>query len=227
MPNKLDLIGHVFGRLTVVDEVPERTKYGQIKMVCICECGKITSVRKSDLRGGATSSCGCYQKQANVERNTTHGLSRGSLYYIWSGIKKRCCNPTHHNYASYGGRGITVCERWLESFENFLEDMGEGYKKGLQIDRRDNDGNYEPSNCRWTTPQQNAQNRGSRKGGSSKYKGVSWNKVQCKWQVSIKKDNKAKCLGTFTDEADAALAYNEAAKELFGEYANLNKIETN
>lgn len=142
-------------------------------------------------------------------------------------MKDRCYNPNNAAYERYGGRGITVDGRWLESFEHFYEDVYKEYQKGLELDRVDNDGNYELANTRWITPQQNAMNRRSRSNSSSKYKGVSWNTKIGKWTAQIGLNRKVKYLGAFTDEEDAALAYNKAARELFGEYANLNKIETN
>ena len=137
-------------------------------------------------------------------------------------MKNRCLRE--ENAKNYSDRGITVCERWLESFENFFEDMGKVPCKGAQLDRIDNDKGYSKDNCRWVTRNQNGLNkRGSIK--TSKYKGVSWNKPHGEWEAKINLDKKRYYLGYFTNEDDAGRAYNEKAKELFGEYAYLNKIE--
>lgn len=156
-----------------------------------------------------------------------HGLSDHPLYTVWRSMKRRCYNPKHTKYDRYGGRGIKVCSSWLDSFITFYTAVVDGYKEGLELDRINNDGNYEPDNVRWVTRQQNLMNTSSRKGTTSKHKGVFWEKSRAKWCVKIKSGNERRQVGRFDSEEDAALAYNEAAKELFGEYANLNKIETN
>ena len=154
-----------------------------------------------------------------------HGLCKHPLYTVYHGIKKRCYYEKHNQYHRYGGRGITICDRWLESFENFFEDVSEGYEKGLQLDRINNDGDYEPSNVRWVTKQQNDFNRGSRPNSSSKFKGVSWNTAKNMWVAQIYKDGKHEFLGYFFDESDAATCYNNRAVILFGNNAHINKVE--
>lgn len=227
--NIIDLTGQVFGRLTVICK-PENIE--KSTWLCKCSCGsdKEVYVVGADLRRGNTKSCGCLHKELSSERivnfSTKHGYSGNPLHNIWKSMKQRCYNPKNKGYKNYGGRGITVCDRWLESFENFFEDVSEGYEKGLQLDRRDNDGNYEPENVRWTTSSQNNMNSRSRRNSSSKYKGVSWRKDMGMWRVKITLDRKTKHIGYFTDEVEAAKAYNKSALELFGEYAYLNKIET-
>ena|SRR5688572_24668095 len=134
-----DLTGKTFGKLTVVSlfsTYPAITKYN-----CICECGKRKVVQGSALTSGHTKTCGCSK--------ITHGMSYTPTYQIWQSMIQRCTNPNALNYKYYGGRGITVCERWMK-FENFLEDMGERPAPDLSLDRINNDGNYEPSNCEWT-----------------------------------------------------------------------------
>jgi hypothetical protein len=160
-PNFVDLIGKRFGRLTV-------TKRLKVKWVtvwlCRCSCGEITKVFGSNLRSGHTQSCGCLTKEITAQRNRAnirHGhcvaYKSTRIYRIWSSMLERCRTPQHRAYKHYGGRGIRVCEQWL-IFENFLADMGER-PPGRSLDRIDNDGNYEPSNCRWATQTEQVRNR--------------------------------------------------------------------
>jgi hypothetical protein len=219
----LDLTGEIFGKLTVVGE-DKGTPKGYNYWRCECECGGKSSVRSSYLRSGHTKSCGCLRSTVSKELNTTHGLADNRIYNVYIGMKARCYNKNSGSYPNYGGRGITVCPYWLESFENFYNDIGVDYEEGLQLDRIDNDLGYSKENCRWATPQQNQMNKGYNINASSKYKGVSWNKRSTKWLAKIKKNGKVHYIGTFTLETEAALAYNKKALELNGEYAYLNKV---
>lgn len=222
MGKKLDLVGQVFGRLTVVSKA-DRSNSRKVLWNCECSCGNSKVVRGCSLKSGDTQSCGCLNAERAKGLHTTHGLHKHPLYKVFIGMIDRCFNPKSTHYEDYGGRGITICDRWKDSLGNFIEDVAVGYGKGLHLDRINNDGNYTPDNVRWVTPQQNNMNRGGAKNSTSKYKGVSWNKATTKWRADIRKDGKLHYLGLFTDETEAALAYNEKAKELFGEYANLNK----
>lgn len=217
MSCKIDLTGKTFGRLVVLSEAFIKDNIKDAKWLCECSCGKQKILPAGRLKSGQAKSCGCLR--------VTHGLSKHPLYKIWQKMIGRCYNPKNVRYENYHGRGITVCERWLHSFENFFKDVSDGYIQGLQLDRTNNDGNYEPDNFRWVTVQQNGMNSGSRRKSSSKYKGVCWHKGARKWVSSITKDGHTTHLGCFTDEWEAAQAYNQAAKDAFGEYANLN-IET-
>lgn len=143
-----DLTGEKFGKLTVVKRVTNETKNG-VFWLCKCDCGNESVVKASNLRSGSTKSCGCIRKKTIP--SFRHGMSRTRMYGIWGGMKDRCSNPKYHGYMNYGGRGISVCEDWKE-FTNFYEwSMSNGYQDNLSLDRIDVNGNYEPSNCRWTT----------------------------------------------------------------------------
>lgn len=221
---KIDITGKTFGRLTVIGETEPSVQQNGKKIIMwrsLCSCGKKVICQSGDLRYGKTLSCGCW----GAETRKTHGLSYDPLYNVWNDMKKRCGNANCKSFPDYGGRGIKVCERWLESFENFYEDVIKDYEKGLQLDRRDNDGDYEPSNCRWVTPQQNSMNKRGYKNSTSRYKGVSFNKLSKKWVAKIQKDGKPLHLGLYSSEKEAAQVYSKAAKELFGEYAYLGDGE--
>lgn len=155
MPKKVDLINKQFGLLTVLSEHIERTNDGKVKWVCICSCGNKLITSGGNLRTGDTKSCGCMPNKGT----TTHGLSKTVEYHIWKGLKQRCYNPKAQHYEDYGGRGITVCHNWLNSFDIFLSDMGDMPTKKHSIDRIDNDGNYEPGNCKWSTKKEQGCNK--------------------------------------------------------------------
>jgi len=150
----IDLTGKKFVKLTVLTRA-KSSNSGHTMWQCQCECGNKPIVDAGNLRSGHSTQCRSCQVS---ERSTTHGLRRHPLYGVWINMKARCSNKKHDMYHRYGGRGITICEKWVDSFQSFYNDMIDGYAYGLQIDRRNNDGNYEPDNCRWLTRAENMQN---------------------------------------------------------------------
>ena len=148
----IDLSGQRFNRLTVIKRSEFQSSRIHPEWLCVCDCGNETLVRGHNLRNGNTKSCGCL-KDGNAR---THDASTTRLAHIWYGIRKRCHNNNAHNYRRYGGRGIELCKEW-QNFESFMDwAFGHGYADDLTIDRIDNDGNYEPSNCHWVTKSENA-----------------------------------------------------------------------
>lgn len=149
-----DLSGRRFGRLVVVKRADECVghSYGHSLWMCLCDCGNETYVYGSNLLQGKTKSCGCYHTEMIKAANSTHGESKTRLHRIWAGMKERCYNTRASNYHNYGGRGISVCDEWRNSFSAFRDwAVLNGYKDHLSIDRINVDGNYEPQNCRWAT----------------------------------------------------------------------------
>lgn len=152
----LNLIGERYGRLVVLSEGPGRPRW-QRTWYCHCDCGTVKLVSHSNLRAGKAQSCGCYKLERIKATATRHGRSGSSIHNIWMNMRQRCRNPKNKRYWEYGGRGITVCDRW-QIFENFLADMGERPSLKHSLDRINCNGNYEPGNVRWATATQQANN---------------------------------------------------------------------
>lgn len=162
MPKVLDLTNQKFNRLTVIKPMLERTIDNKPQWLCKCDCGKFIMVTASGLRSGNNKSCGCLHRELVIKRNkenATHGFSRTPIYQTWGGMITRCYNEKDMHYEDYGARGIKVCDRWRNSFENFLADMGEKPSKQHSLERKDVNGDYEPNNCIWATPKTQSNNR--------------------------------------------------------------------
>ena len=165
MPPLKDLTGQRFNRLLVIERYG--TICGNAAWLCKCDCGKQAVVIGADLTKNHTKSCGCWRNQLSRERCTKHSKSRTRLYEIWKAINQRCCNPQSKQYRRYGGRGITVCDEWLNNFQAFYDwAMANGYDENAPtgqctIDRIDNDKGYSPDNCRWVDMKTQNNNKSS------------------------------------------------------------------
>lgn len=150
----LQLTDKKFGRLTVKDKSTQKTSYGHTHWNCVCDCGNKVTVISNNITSGNTTSCGCLRKEKTSKlgkSKITHEMSHTKTYKAWKNLIQRCTNSKATQYHLYGGRGIKVCDRWLNSFENFLEDMGPKPPGRSILKRIQTDGDYEPNNCKWIT----------------------------------------------------------------------------
>jgi hypothetical protein len=152
-------IGDRYNKLSIVKEIEKEGVYRVF--LCNCDCGNEVKVRLGNLRNNHTTSCGCFRKEIMGKlglSSITHGMIKTSEYNSWASMKNRCDNPNSRDYKNWGGRGIKICKEWY-SFNNFIKDMGMKPDKTYSIDRINNDGNYEPSNCRWVDSKTQNNNR--------------------------------------------------------------------
>ena len=180
-----------------------RKTYGRYR----CSCGNEFEAVISAVNSGVIKSCGCYRISRIIEANSTHGMAYHPLYGTWKGMKARCYNKKAKGYKNYGGRGIKVCDRWLD-INNFIEDMYPSYQEDLSLDRIDVNGNYEPTNCRWADACTQAQNsRDITVTNTSGFRGVSYERNSGLWQSRVFCNNKHTYLGLFNTALEAAKAY--------------------
>ena len=217
-------IGDKFNMLTYIEYLgterygkKQRTrKIGLFK----CDCGVIKKIIISAVKNGKTVSCGCYHRKMVSNNFKTHGLSKHSLYGMWGDIYTRCTNPKADSYCYYGERGISVCDEWRSDFSSFYDwAIENGWEEGLQIDRIDVDGNYEPNNCQFITQAENCSvgKRRMRKTNKSGFVGVSYRKDRNKYTAFIGNNRKHITIGRFDKIEDAVKARIDKEIELFGE----------
>lgn len=153
-----DLTGQTFDRLTVISRVPQTGKTKNARWLCQCSCGNTHEANSTALLSGKTRSCKCLAKELTAKKFTQHAGSKTPEWNTWQGMRQRCYNQKNKKYPLYGGRGVTVCDRWLNSFEAFRSDMDLKPSSAHSLDRIDVNGNYEPLNCRWATPKVQSNN---------------------------------------------------------------------
>lgn len=208
-------IGNKFGRLTVQYMYGGKDKSGNTRRFChcICDCGNEKDVTTKDIVAGLIKSCGCLHRdvgRAQVKAMAKHNCHSHPLYQTWITMIKRCNNPKCKSYINYGGRGISVCKEWVKTPKEFIECcLKKGWKKGLTIDRIDNNGNYEPNNIRFTTKHIQSTNRRVFKNNTSGYTGVYWRMRSERWVAEINVNRKAKVIGYFNSKKEALDARNK------------------
>lgn len=215
-----DFSGQKFGYLEILKIV----NHGGLFWLAKCDCGNEVKLPISKFI--KRTSCGCRNNESKVihgHARRSHKNGQTKLYTTWIALKDRCFNPNNQAFQYYGGRGITVCERWLD-FNKFAEDMGDPPNSKVSIDRIDTDLGYSPENCRWASNKTQVVNkRGKVRKASSRYKGVV-RFSETKWRARITVDKKLLCLGLYDSEESAALAYNKKALQVWGDDAYLNKV---
>lgn len=226
MAKLIDLTSQRFGRLTVVERASNAFRGNGLPLVrwkCLCDCGQRCTILANSLRMQRTLSCGCFLKEIAKVRGSTinlrHGQNRrGNIspeYHSWRGMIQRCENPKTRSYGDYGGRGISVCPEWRESFERFFADLGPRPSSSHTLDRIEGDNNYEPSNCRWATKTEQSRNVRRSRLNSTGVKGVQ-RSAKNKYRATIGFEGKSLFLGDYDSVKEAAKARKSAEKKYWG-----------
>lgn len=218
------LEGLKFYRLTLIEGF---SMDGVYRYRCVCDCGKEVVVKAHFLKESGktkpTKSCGCYRTDSIVNRSTKHGFSKRGMvdseYTSWNLMKDRCNNKNNKRYSDYGGRGISICERW-ESFENFIEDMGKKPSSKHSIDRIDNTKGYSKENCKWATKSEQGANKRIYKNNITGHAGVHYDKSSNKWRAQIRYGGKGHTIGRYETIEEAINARLEAEEKYFGRVIN-------
>lgn len=207
----IDLTGHTYGQLTVLEEVLPQQK--PRKWRCMCSCGNTHETLGTSLRNGRCKSCGCLHIATNKKMFTKHSAYKDKLYHVYLNIFQRCNNPNYASYPLYGGRGITICAEWKDYlvFKEWAETNG--YVEGVTLDRTDTNKGYSPDNCRWVDRVTQSRNRRKLSKTTSQYIGVSWSTDRKKWVAAIGLNGKTIPVGRFTSELEAAIARDTYIKE--------------
>jgi hypothetical protein len=211
MPKLINRVGETYGRLTVVEHCG-KDKYNQNLWSCKCICGNVKVVSSSNLGNGRTNSCGCLVAES---RKIKHGKRKSPIYSRWIAMKARCYNENHEYFHNYGGRGITVCEDWLD-FQKFYEDMHESFSPDLDIDRIDVNLGYSKDNCRWVDKSEGNFNKNIQKNNNSGKTGVSLNKKSGRWRAYITWNKQQIFLGSYLTIDEAIRARLEAELKYYG-----------
>lgn len=207
-------VGDIVGRLTVQEKVG-KAKNGAIIWKCSCACGGSIEVQSSSLNSSLTRSCGCLYNETRINCNKKHAMSHSREYNSWSGMKQRCYYKDHAYYNAYGGRGITVCATWLNSFEQFYKDMGQ-CPDGMSIERINCNLGYYKENCKWDTNSNQGYNKNIRPNNTSGRTGVYFHKRNQMWVASITLNYKVHHLGSFNTFEEAVFARSEAELNYYG-----------
>jgi len=212
---KLDLIGQRFGRLIVIELFDRNAKRTLWK--CKCDCGNEKVIDSGSIVSGHTKSCGCFRRDVKM----THGMHKSPEYKTWVQMRCRCSNKNTPYYMYYGERGIKVCDRWDNSFEDFYKDMGDRPSKYHSIERKNNNGNYEPDNCIWATREEQMRNTRTRRTSATGITGVELKKGRKKYSANITVNGKTINLGCFKLIEDAQRS-REAAELIY--WGKLNRV---